>query len=237
MALAEEKDKRKSTAPKRATKAKRIATPSSKQVMKTEALQKELAASAGPPIEKDLLQLRSINSMAHRQATGRPARRVGMAQVIAWLAWMVLASILPGGCASLQGSQQDQTGVAAGSFARQLSVTEATVVRLGDGWDVGLQMVYSGQYLDDQGREQTGLMARISVGNAALGQVETIETRVGTVFHAGAQRYQVLQLKLNTSTSSAPGSSNGYMVIEQLEGEPAGTPEPASTGVATSTVE
>ena len=189
-----------------------------------------------PPIEKGLLRQRSINSLAPWQATGRPARRVGMAQVITWLIWMVLASILPGGCTSLQGNQQGPTGVAAESFVRQLSVKETTVVHLGDGWNVGLQMVYRGQYLDHQWREQTGLMARISVGNAALGQAETIETRVGTVFQAGDQRYQVLRLKPNTSARSAPGSSNGYMVIGQLEGEPAGTPEPASTGLATSTV-
>jgi hypothetical protein len=77
-------------------------------------------------------------------------------------------------------------------------------------------MIYQGQYVDSQGREQTGPVARLSLGNETLQQVETIEVNEGAVLQAGDQRFRVLQIKPSTSLSQAPGSSNGYIVIGQL---------------------
>lgn len=102
------------------------------------------------------------------------------------------------------------------NYSRQLTIQETTMERLGNGWDVGLQMIYKGQYVDDQGQEQTGPMARISLGNETLRQVEVVEVNAGAIFQAGDQRFQVLTIKPNTSLSQAPGSSNGYIVVGQL---------------------
>lgn len=107
--------------------------------------------------------------------------------------------------------------MAAEAILRQWTVKETTLRRLGDGWELGLQMIREGQYVDDQGREQTGPTARISVGNPTLQQVETLEVHVGSIFQAGAQRFQVLQIEPNTSLGQAPGSSNGYLVVGQLQ--------------------
>lgn len=183
------------------------------------------------------MKRRAFNSLPHGRATRRPARRASMAQSVSWLVWLALAGMLAGGCAGWQGDQPGPAGAGERPFVRQLSVTETTVLSLEDGWGVGLEWVSLGQYLDDQGRERSGLMARISVGNDALEPAETIEVRVGTVFQAGDQRYQVLRLKPNTSLRRAPGSSNGYMVFGQLEADPVGMPEAGGMGLTIGAVE
>lgn len=102
------------------------------------------------------------------------------------------------------------------TFVRQISVNETTVSRLGDGWNVGLETIWNGQYVDDKGNEQTGDVARIGVWNDSLGKNDTLEVYQDMVFQIGDQRFQVIKLKPNTSLGQAPGSSNGYIVIGQL---------------------
>jgi hypothetical protein len=148
---------------------------------------------------------------AHCQQVARAAR------IRYWLAALALASIALAGCSFSQSdTSQEPTTMATEAIVRQWTVKETTLRRLGNNWDLGLQMIYQGQYVDDQGRAQTGPMARISIGNEALQQVETLEVHEGALFQAGAQRFQVLQIKPNTSLSQAPGSSNGYLVVGQL---------------------
>lgn len=100
-------------------------------------------------------------------------------------------------------------------IGQQLAVKETTVLRLEDGWEIGLQMIYQGEFIDAQGQPQNGLIARASIGNRATGQVETRELYEGAVFQAD-KSYQVLEIKPNTSLSSKPGSSTAYMTIGEL---------------------
>jgi hypothetical protein len=140
-----------------------------------------------------------------------------MVRVTRWLAWLAIAGLVLAGCNLSQGNTYEEpTPMATEDYLRQLTVKETTVRRLGNGWDLGLQMIYQGQYVDSQGREQTGPVARLSLGNETLQQVETIEVNEGAVLQAGDQRFRVLQIKPSTSLSQAPGSSNGYIVIGQL---------------------
>lgn len=140
-----------------------------------------------------------------------------MVRVTRWLAWLALAGLALAGCNLSQGNtNQEPTTMATEDYSRQLTVKETTMRRLGNGWDLGLQMIYQGQFVDSQGREQTGPMARLSLGNDKLQQVETVEVHDGAILQAGDQRFRVLQIKPNSSLSAAPGSSNGYIVIGQL---------------------
>ncbi len=55
---------------------------------------------------------------------------------------------------------------------QQLTVKETTVLHLEDDWNVGVQMIYQGQYTDAEGHQQTGPMSRINVWNDTLMQTE-----------------------------------------------------------------
>jgi len=148
-----------------------------------------------------------------------------------------LVSILAGGCAGWQSDHgQGPTSATADPFVRQWSVKETTVRRLGDGWAVGVESISSGQYVDAEGKEQRGRVARISVGNDALGQVDSLRVYEGMVFPIGEQRFQVIKLRPNRSLSVAPGSSNGYIVIGQLADDSTGAPEMGGMGLTAGTI-
>ena len=135
-----------------------------------------------------------------------------------WLVWLIVAGSLSTACISTPDlGTQETTTMTESTFVRQVSITETTVGRLGDGWSVGVQWVSNKQsYVDAEGKEQRGLLARISVWNDALGQNDTLEVYEGMIFSVGEQRFQVIKLKPNSSLSSKPGSSNGYIVLGQL---------------------
>ncbi len=101
-------------------------------------------------------------------------------------------------------------------FVRQVSVKETTVSRLGDGWNVGLETIWNGQYVDNEGNERAGHVARIGVWNESLGISDTLEVYEGMILLVGDQRFQVVKIAPNSSFSMKPGSSNGYIVIGQL---------------------
>lgn len=102
------------------------------------------------------------------------------------------------------------------TYTYRVSIAETTVGGLGNGWNVGVQWISNEQYVDAEGKERRGRVARISVWNDALGQNEILEVYEGMVFPIGEQRFQVIELKPNSSLSLKPGSSNGYIVIGQL---------------------
>lgn len=140
-----------------------------------------------------------------------------MTRIRLWLAGLILAGGVLAGCSSTPDfGPQETTTVSEQTYVRQVSITETTVRRLGDGWSVGVQWVSNERYVDAEGKEQRGLIARISVWNDALEQNDTLEVYEGMVFPIGEQRFQVIKLKPNSSLSIAPGSSNGYIVIGQL---------------------
>jgi hypothetical protein len=101
-------------------------------------------------------------------------------------------------------------------YVYQVSIKETTVSSLDNGWSVGLETVSRGSYIDDEGHERTGAVARISVARSRDEQAESIRVYEGMIFPIGDQHFQVIKLKRNSSLSAAPGSSNGYMVIGQL---------------------
>lgn len=130
---------------------------------------------------------------------------------VVWLSWLIVVGSLLAGCGSSSDlGQQEPT------YGRQLSITETTVGGLGNGWSVGVQWVSNERYVDAEGKERRGLVARISVWNDALEKNDTLEVYEGMVFPIDEQRFQVIKLKTNSSLSTAPGSSNGYIVIGQL---------------------
>ncbi len=140
-----------------------------------------------------------------------------MAQIGLWLAGLsLIGSVLVGCSSSPDFGRQEKTAMAEPTFVHQVSITETTVSRLDDGWNVGVQWISSEQYVDAEGKEQRGYVARISVWNDGLGQNEILEVYEGMIFPIGDQRFQVIELKPNRSLSTAPGSSNGYIVIGQL---------------------
>ena len=128
-----------------------------------------------------------------------------------WLAGLSLAAGVLAGCgASPDLGQQESI------YVDQVSIKETTVGRLDNGWSVGVQWISNERYVDAEGKERRGLVARIGVWNDALEQNDTLEVYEGMVFPIGEQRFQVIKLKTNSSLSIAPGSSNGYIVIGQL---------------------
>lgn len=140
-----------------------------------------------------------------------------MARIRLWLAGLILAGGVLAGCSStLDLGQQEMTTVSEPTYLHQLSITETTVGGLGNGWNVGVEWVSNERYVDAEGKEQRGRVARIGVWNEALEQNDTLEVYEGMIFPIGEQRFQVIKLKPNSSLSTAPGSSNGYIVIGQL---------------------
>lgn len=140
-----------------------------------------------------------------------------MARIRLWLAGLILAGGVLAGCSStLDLGQQEMTTVSEPTYLHQLSITETTVGGLGNGWNVGVEWVSNERYVDAEGKEQRGRVARIGVWNEALEQNDTLEVYEGMIFSIGEQRFQVIKLKPNSSLSTAPGSSNGYIVIGQL---------------------
>jgi len=106
--------------------------------------------------------------------------------------------------------------MAESTYVHRVSITETTVGGLGNGWNVGVQWISNEQYVDAEGKERRGNVARISVWNDALGQNDVLEVYEGMIFPIGEQRFQVIELKPSSSLSLKPGSSNGYIVIGQL---------------------
>lgn len=102
------------------------------------------------------------------------------------------------------------------TYVRQISITETTVRRLGDGGSIGVQAISRGRYVDEDGHERTDVGARISISAGRGKGSQSIIVYKGTIFSIGDQRFQVIELKPNSSLSMKPGSSNGYIVIGQL---------------------
>lgn len=119
------------------------------------------------------------------------------------------------GCASTQGvSTEEPNPMSTPSFLLQHVIQETTLLRLGDGWEVGLQMVYQGEYTDASGKTLTGLLARISVWDGKKPKADTLEVYEGAIFQAG-KRYQVVEIAAGSS-GDKPGTRGGYLVIGQL---------------------
>lgn len=102
------------------------------------------------------------------------------------------------------------------TYVRQISITETTVRGLGDGGSIGVQAISRGPYVDEDGHERTGVKARISISTGRGEPKQSIRVYEGMIFSVGDQRFQVIELKPNSSLSVMPGSSNGYIVIGQL---------------------
>lgn len=100
-----------------------------------------------------------------------------------------------------------------------LTVQEGMLLRLDGGWEVGLQLVYRGQYTDAAGRGQTGLVARVSVWDGRAPQAETLEVHPGAIITAD-ERYRVVSLKHSRWSAWLPGAAQDYIVIERLPGDP-----------------
>ena len=100
------------------------------------------------------------------------------------------------------------------NLALQQVVRETTVLRIDAGWQVGLQIVYQGEYADATGATATGTLARISIWDGKQPQADTLEVHEGSVFEAG-QRYQVLEIR-EGSSSGQPGTRGGYLIFRQM---------------------
>ena len=140
-----------------------------------------------------------------------------MTQIGLWLARLILVGGILAGCSSSPDfGHQETTTMAESTYVHRVSITETTVGGLGNGWNVGVQWISNEQYVDAEGKERRGNVARISVWNDALGQNDVLEVYEGMIFPIGEQRFQVIELKPSSSLSLKPGSSNGYIVIGQL---------------------
>lgn len=93
------------------------------------------------------------------------------------------------------------------------AVRETTLLRIDDGWEIGLTMVYQGEYLNESGKTVTGPLARLSIWDGKKPRADTLEVHEGSIFEAG-RPYRVVEIKEGES-SGQPGTSEGYMVIEQ----------------------
>lgn len=124
-----------------------------------------------------------------------------------------LVSIL--GCVTTQSFlTEEPKPMSTETFVTQHVVKETTVLRLEDGWEVGLQMIYQGEYTDATGSTIQGLIARISIWDGQKPQAETYEVYRGYIFTAG-KRYQVVEIK-EGGASDVPGTREGYLVIGEL---------------------
>ncbi|MER2599643.1 MAG: hypothetical protein ABTQ73_08990 [Caldilineales bacterium] len=107
--------------------------------------------------------------------------------------------------------------MAKSTYVDQISIQETTVGGFGNGLDIGLETVSRrGTYVDSTGHERTGTVARIAVSQSRDEPAESITVYEGMIFSVGEQRFQVIELKPNSSLSVKPGSSNGYITIGQL---------------------
>jgi hypothetical protein len=95
----------------------------------------------------------------------------------------------------------------------QQAIVETTVLHLEDGWDIGVQMIYQGEYVDAAGNAQKGMVARISVIDGV--SAETLTVYVGAEFEAAGTRYQVVDIQERPS-SGLPGGSQSFMVISKV---------------------
>ncbi|HRI55551.1 MAG TPA: hypothetical protein PK170_00475 [Anaerolineae bacterium] len=140
-----------------------------------------------------------------------------MAQIRWWLARLIIiGSVLAGCTSSPDFGHQETPTMAEPTYIYQESIKEGTVSHWENGGSIGVEAISRGRYVDEDGHEQTGVGARISI---ALGRDEPAQSIIvykGTVFSVGDQRFQVIELKPNSSLSVMPGSSNGYIVIGQL---------------------
>ncbi len=98
-------------------------------------------------------------------------------------------------------------------------ITAGTVLRLDDGWEVGLEMIYRGRYTAVTGQARTGLLARISVWDGQAPQAEMLVVHEGSEFTAGG-RYRVVALQHPRLSHRIPGSGRDSMVIEQMLAQP-----------------
>ena len=95
-----------------------------------------------------------------------------------------------------------------------LTVQEGALLRLDGGWEVGLQMVYRGQYTDAAGQSRDGLLVRISVWDGQAPQAATLVVHAGSEFAAGG-RYRVVAIAPGRA-ARLPGSTGGAVTIERL---------------------
>ncbi|HNS04121.1 MAG TPA: hypothetical protein PKM78_17255 [Anaerolineae bacterium] len=138
-----------------------------------------------------------------------------MRHIARWLSWLLVAgsvfvaSSILAGCAD-SGSQEP-------AYVTKFSATEGQVTDLDNGWSVGLEWVSFQRFTDDEGRERTELLARVSVAQEDSDMhAESITLYKGKVFTMGDRRYQVIRLDRNSSSRMMPGTRNGAIVIGEL---------------------
>lgn len=95
-----------------------------------------------------------------------------------------------------------------------MTVQEGALLRLDDGWEVGLQMIYRGSYTDTTGRERRGLLARISVWDGQALQAKTLVVHEESEFAVGG-RYLVVAIAPGRA-ARLPGTAGGAVTIECL---------------------
>lgn len=134
-----------------------------------------------------------------------------------WLAWLIVIGSVLAGCTALPDfGGRGTPATPEPAYVRRISIKETTVDRLDDGGSIGVQAISWGRYVDEDGHERSGVGARISIATGRDEPAQSIIVYKGTVFSVGDQRFQVIELKRNSSLSIKPGSSNGYIVIGQL---------------------
>lgn len=120
-----------------------------------------------------------------------------------WVRGLLLILALPvlGGCLAAPASDR-------------LTIREGALLRLGDGWEVGLQLVYRGRYTDATGQVREALLARLSVWDGQALQAATLVVHEGAVFDAGG-RYRVVKIRAGRP-AWLPGTAGGSMAILPL---------------------
>lgn len=153
----------------------------------------------------------------HRQQTRAASR---LAWALRWLdnhtVWLDSSDI--GACCWQEQAAGAWSEIPCPQF---LTVQEGTLLRLDNGWTVGLQLVYAGQYTDAAGQAHRGQLARLSVWDGQAPQAETLTVHAGGEFAAG-DRYRVVSFKRSRLPAWLPGAGRDAIVIERRLGDPAG---------------
>lgn len=101
------------------------------------------------------------------------------------------------------------------SFTQMFEVRQSTVLRLDNGWAVGIQMVYEGEYADAAGQSQRGPLARLSLLDPTPGaKASTVTVHRGALVEAGGS-FQVTEITLG-GDSGSPGSSQSTVTLGKL---------------------
>ena len=146
----------------------------------------------------------------HRQATRAAGR-------LAWLLrWLDNRTVRLDSTDIGSYCWQEQAGGAWSGIpcAPAMTVQEGALLRLDGGWEVGLQMVYRGQYTDAAGQSRDGLLARLSVWDGQAPQAATLVVYEGSEFAAGG-RYRVVTIAPGRA-AGLPGTAGGAVTLERL---------------------